>query len=267
MVRGALDAAVHYGRSTAATLQLLCGRRVTAGGAIVFSYHDVSVAGTTDYQVSPQLLGKHLEWALRWGVSFVPLSELVSRLLAGASVDGLGAVAFDDALAGVGRHGADVLRQLGVPATIFVVSAHLGAAPAWWQRSDRTMTVEELSSLIADGHEIGSHTRTHRDLRGLRGDELTDEVLGSREELEALFQRRVDLVAYPGGHFDGCVVKAVQDAGYRAGFSFLNGRIVRGMDAFRLPRLNMWSGQHRWRLAYHLSRPVASWGEVCVETA
>ncbi|MDP9020793.1 MAG: hypothetical protein M3N25_08325, partial [Actinomycetota bacterium] len=47
--------------------------------------------------------------------------------------------------------------------------------------------------------------------------------------------------------------------GYRAGYSFLNGRITAGLDRYRLPRITMGRGQGRPRLAYHLVRSSRSW--------
>jgi len=71
----------------------------------------------------------------------------------------------------------------------------------------------------------------------------------------------MDLFAYPFGDYDSEVCHVVDAAGYRAAFTFLNGRIVPGLDRLRLPRLNMWAGQNHGRLAYHLARSVTSWGD------
>lgn len=69
----------------------------------------------------------------------------------------------------------------------------------------------------------------------------------------------MDLLAYPFDHHDARVRATVVDAGYRAAFTFLNGRITPGVDSYRLPRLTMWKGQGRPRLSYHLARPAHSW--------
>jgi peptidoglycan/xylan/chitin deacetylase (PgdA/CDA1 family) len=113
---------------------------------------------------------------------------------------------------------------------------------------------------------IASHTRTHPSLPSLSPSALGEELAGSRRYLEDLVGAPVDLFAYPFGHHDPTVREAVAAAGYRAGYSFLNGRITAGLDRYRLPRLNMWSGQGRSRLAYHLARPPASWPPTQLET-
>jgi hypothetical protein len=55
------------------------------------------------------------------------------------------------------------------------------------------------------------------------------------------------------------VRRAAGDAGYRAAFTFLNGRIDGRHDPFRLPRLTMGSHHSALRLAHHLGRPATSW--------
>lgn len=239
----------------------LAGRGVATEGAVVLAYHDVGddPANRTDYYVSPTQLRRQLTTAADVGVRFVPLATLTETFLAGEPVDGLGTVVFDDGLVGVHRHALPLLCELGVPATVFAVSRGAGSAPSWWPGAARLMTRAELAEVAGAGCTVASHTRTHRSLPGLDATALADELVGARRELEDLVQAPVDLLAYPFGHHDGRVREAVAGAGYRAGFSFLNGRITAGLDRYRLPRLTMWSGQGRSRLAYHLSRPPASW--------
>jgi peptidoglycan/xylan/chitin deacetylase (PgdA/CDA1 family) len=95
---------------------------------------------------------------------------------------------------------------------------------------------------------------------------IQDELAGCKRQLEEIVGRQIDLFAYPYGHYDRRVRKEVARAGYRAGFSFLNGRVTAGLDRFRLPRLNMWQGQGVLRLAYHLARPPSSWPDTQLGT-
>ncbi|HUF84538.1 MAG TPA: hypothetical protein VMQ81_08110, partial [Acidimicrobiia bacterium] len=64
---------------------------------------------------------------------------------------------------------------------------------------------------------------------------------------------------YPFGHHDDGVRAVARRVGYRAGFTFLNGRVEGGLDRYRLPRLTMYEGHTRAMLAYHLARPASSW--------
>jgi peptidoglycan/xylan/chitin deacetylase (PgdA/CDA1 family) len=245
----------------ARTLALLARRRPVVAGGLVLAYHDIGddPANTTDYYLSPRLLRRQLQWVRDSGLRFVDLLELSERLVAGEDVDGQVAVCFDDSLAGVHHHALPVLADLGVPATVFAVSGALGCDPPWWPGARRVMTRHELEEWVAAGLGVGSHTRTHTSLPVLGGTALTDEIRGSRADLEDVTQGPVPMFAYPFGHYDPAVRAQVVDAGYLCAYSFLNGRITTGTDTFRLPRLNMWSGHRRARLAYHLARSPRSW--------
>lgn len=239
----------------------LVGARVRGHGAVVFTYHDVTddAANTSD-QVTPGALRADLMAAQRWGLRFVDLPELTARFFAGDRLDGLAAVTFDDALVGVHRHAVPLLAELGVPGTVFAVSSRLGTGvPEWYPGSDRVMTPAELLEVADAGLAIQSHTRTHADLVAVTDSPtLREQLSGAREDLEQLLGRPVEYLAYPFGYFDRRVREATAAAGYRAAFSFLPGRIVAGLDRFRLPRFPMWSRHRRARLAYQLARPASS---------
>lgn len=246
----------------ARALQLSATGQGRFQGGIVCAYHDIGQdpANTTDYYVSPDLLRRQLQDALSWGIRFVDLAELSQRAIDGTDLDGLASVVFDDSLVGVHHHAMPVLLELQVPATVFTVSAALGTDPAWWPGAGRVMTRAEAQEMSAAGFRLASHTRSHASLPHIGPQSLTDEVVGARSELEDLTQSRVDLFAYPFGHYNERVVEEVKAAGYSCAYTFLNGRITPGLDIFRLPRLNMWR-QRRFRLAYHLARSASSWPE------
>ncbi len=85
------------------------------------------------------------------------------------------------------------------------------------------------------------------------------EIAGSRADLEDLLGTAVDQLAYPFGHHDRAVREQAAAAGYRAAYSFLNGRVSAADDAFRLPRMTMGRHHGRWRWRYHLARSPATW--------
>lgn len=85
------------------------------------------------------------------------------------------------------------------------------------------LSAVELSDLIAAGHIIGCHTKSHPILRHIEhdADALIEEVADSRSRLELLIGEPVMFFAYPfGGHADvgAATINAACDAGYRAAF-------------------------------------------------
>jgi peptidoglycan/xylan/chitin deacetylase (PgdA/CDA1 family) len=102
------------------------------------------------------------------------------------------------------------------------------------------MTWDDVRALRDAGMAIGSHTRTHRVLGTVPTSELSDELRGSRMELEKELGQAVQVLAYPVGvpvarlpH----VRAAVADAGYRAAFSYRSGtHSLRRLDALDIRR-------------------------------
>jgi peptidoglycan/xylan/chitin deacetylase (PgdA/CDA1 family) len=83
---------------------------------------------------------------------------------------------------------------------------------------------------------IGSHTLTHSILPGMAPAELETEVRDSRRELERSLERPVDAFAYPNGDLDPASDALVREH-YRVAVTTASGRVQRGADAHRLPRM------------------------------
>lgn len=99
----------------------------------VLAYHGVGEnPHSPGMHVSPQHLRDQLAY-LKHRYEVVPLSELVARWRSGRGTRGCVAVTFDDAYAGVVRYAEPILRDLGLPATVFVATgpSELGAV-FWW---------------------------------------------------------------------------------------------------------------------------------------
>ncbi len=84
------------------------------------------------------------------------------------------------------------------------------------------MTWDHARAMRAADIEIQSHTRTHRVLQTLSPAQLTDELEGSRREIERELGEEIRAIAYPGGRAieqSPAICQAVKDAGYDLGFS------------------------------------------------
>jgi peptidoglycan/xylan/chitin deacetylase (PgdA/CDA1 family) len=247
--------------SNVSALWQLAAHRRAAGGAAVLAYHDVSADDRPDnvYSVSASMLRTHIRVIRRLGLQIVDLAQIVDRIERGASVDGLAALTFDDGLVGVYRNALTVLDVERAPATIFVVPGSLGVEPPWWPGAQRTMTVDELRECARCGVRLEAHSLLHRSLPSLVGDDLVVDLAANRSRHGELFGDPPTLLAYPFGHHDSRVRAASNDAGFRAGFTFLNGRARPSDDLFRLPRLAPWRGMRAVTLARHLARKPETW--------
>lgn len=86
-------------------------------------------------------------------------------------------VHFDDGYRGVYENAFPLMEQYGYHGTVFM--------PTYLISHKAHMNLNQLQNLKKADWEIGSHTRTHPDLRTLNKGEVVDEILGSRNDLEA----------------------------------------------------------------------------------
>ena len=98
------------------------------------------------------------------------------------------------------------LQRRGMKGVFFVVSSALGAPGR--------LSGEQLKAMGDAGMEIGSHSRSHVDLRGLRRKRQLEEALGSKQELEHLLGRPVVSFCYPGGAASAQTAAVLAEAGY-----------------------------------------------------
>lgn len=82
----------------------------------------------------------------------------------------------------------------------------------------------QLRSMADRGHEIGSHTITHPSLPNLSSASLYHELVESRRVLEQATGRPVEYLAYPFGEYDGRVIAATREAGYRGAVAAWGGQ-------------------------------------------
>ncbi len=220
----------------------------------VLMYHSVSPSTRPDphrVRVSPDRLDRHLVLLRRLGLRGVPLAELLAAEERGAA-DGLVGLTFDDGYADFVEHALPVLARHQVTATLYVVAGLLGGRNDWddGPRLD-LLDADGVRAVAAAGHEVGSHTLTHADLRGADAATLAHEVGESRRVLQEVLQADVPGFCYPWGRFDAPAADAVRAAGYD--HACVTGDHVPG-DRFTLPRAYVAPGDRAPHLLAKLAR-------------
>ncbi len=110
---------------------------------VVLCYHNVVAPSVRP----PATLGLHIRLAtferqISWltrHYTIVPLDEFVDRVAGGASLRRVAAITFDDGYAGVFDNAWPLLRDLGVPATVFLVAEAHGESREqgfWWDDAE-----------------------------------------------------------------------------------------------------------------------------------
>lgn len=119
-----------------------------------------------------------------------------------------------------------------------------GLIGVFYQVTDRldtpgTLDREKTLDLLKRGHDIQSHTLSHRALTGLTPDEAERDMRESRLKLEELLGRPVLHLAYPGTAHNQAVRERAKAAGYVTATIMDPRRAVPSDDLYRLPRIMM----------------------------
>ncbi|MBN1851695.1 MAG: polysaccharide deacetylase family protein [Pirellulales bacterium] len=177
--------------------------------------------------VTTRRFRQQMQGLLSWGYRPWPLRKILDYHNAGRSIPPKTfLVTFDDGYECIYHEAWPILRELAVPATVFVTTAYLDTdhplssdrwakenaerSPAIWWRS---LSTEQCAKMQASGLiELGSHSHTHADFR-TRPEALRADLQTSLGVLRDRFRLRDATFAFPFGHCEAALAKAAQQAG------------------------------------------------------
>ena len=116
---------------------------------------------------------------------------------------------FDDGTSSIYNNAVPIIDAAGIKSTQAIISDYL--------TYDGYMNLNQILELKNNGHEIASHTKTHAHLTQLDQAGLQDEILGSKDDLEALGLGPVNTLVYPYGEYNSTVTDFVRNSGYYIG--------------------------------------------------
>lgn len=166
----------------------------------ILTYHSVDDSGSV-ISVDERTFTRHVRWLAASHVRVLPLDQL------GEASEGEDAVAitFDDGLESFGRVVAPLLRDYGLPSTLFVVTDAVGSTNAWRGCADAGIPVQPLldwdalGRIAGDGVSLGAHTCTHLNLTSAPDEEAEREIVGSKSRLARELGIVATTFAYPYG--------------------------------------------------------------------
>jgi peptidoglycan/xylan/chitin deacetylase (PgdA/CDA1 family) len=165
-------------------------------------------------------------------------------------------ITFDDGYRSILDFALPAVRAHGFFATVFVVTGLLGATNRWdaTEIQEPLVSADDVRRIAAEGHDVQSHTRTHRDLNGLPAGDALAELVESRVELERVVGADVDVVAYPWGNPSQQVCRLAKQAGYAAGVILRRRVNFDSTPAFALRRIGINNRTSIARFAWDLAR-------------
>jgi peptidoglycan/xylan/chitin deacetylase (PgdA/CDA1 family) len=228
------------------TVRRSCDRHTWKGlrsGASILMYHAIGGPGepASRFVVPLHRFARQMAALRRLGYEVLGLDELLSRRARGElSSHRTVVITFDDGYLDNLTLAAPVLRQLGFPATVFVVTRAVGGAGHWTSdpalNGRPLLSWEQLGELASGGSIVlGAHTMTHPSLRDSEPEVVQAEIAGSRRDLRANgFES--NYFAYPYGHSSAYARTCIRQAGFTAALGIQPGRVGVGTVEQQLPR-------------------------------
>jgi peptidoglycan/xylan/chitin deacetylase (PgdA/CDA1 family) len=111
---------------------------------------------------------------------------------------------FDDGLSNQ-TLAAQSMQNYGMRGTFYVVSGRVG--------NSGVLSISQMQSMQAAGHEIAGHTKTHVNLPSLSYSQQQAEICGDKAALENM-GLRIDNFAYPFGAYNSSSIEIARNCGY-----------------------------------------------------
>ena len=207
----------------------------------ILTFHALD-AGAAVYALAPERFRYGMRQLQAHGYKTIGLDEVVAILRAGQEFPAKTvAITFDDGYWSFYTEAFPVLQEHGMTATVFIATgnarqAATGERPP--QLEGREMLGwSQIREMAHAGISFGAHSMTHPDLRALSTEDVSREILGSKDALEDRLGQPVSSFAYPFGLFDDRSRAVVKDH-FAAGVSDALGFVEPSSDPWTLERLD-----------------------------
>ncbi|MBI2055043.1 MAG: polysaccharide deacetylase family protein [Candidatus Sungbacteria bacterium] len=221
----------------------------------VLVYHSVDDTNWF-YGVSPGAFRQQMEYLKRY-CRPVTFQEVVSYAkgeikLSPRSV----AVTFDDGYANVVEAAFPVLRDYGIPMTIFLTTS----PEANRKELDNSFPIaswDQIRDMARSGLvTVGAHGATHVRLDTIPPELLEREIYESQRTIEKELDGPPKFFAYPKGLFSKEVVEAVKRHGFEAAAAAKQGIVRPGDDPYAIKRVAVHRGIGEWEFKARLTAAI-----------
>jgi len=201
----------------------------------ILMYHHIGTPGAAGggwLYVRPEIFSQQMDYLNTKGYTTVTLPEIATGLLGTSTLPAKPVVVtFDDGYRDFHTNAYPILRQKNIKATIFLITQLMeGADYLTWEQA------RELAgnSLIT----IGDHTLDHRSMGKMTEAELRNEIINSKNILEANLGKKINVFAYPYGTTNSQASKILSEAGFIAAVTasrgFVCAKLPYGLSRIRI---------------------------------
>ncbi|MFH1380232.1 MAG: polysaccharide deacetylase family protein [bacterium] len=218
--------------------------RLPAGGVPILMYHKIGDppenSSLKKLWVSKNKFIKQLAYLKKRNYKTITFEEIAQGKICDASTV---IITFDDGYRNNYEIAAPLLKEFGYTGVFFVAVEALGKDNFWHNPAAEAripmMNTGALLHMIADGHEIGSHTLTHPNLERVGDTTLYEEIVLSKKKLSELVKKQIVSFAYPYGKgaYTDRVQAVMKNSGYSYACSIKQGKADLGASPYQLKRL------------------------------
>lgn len=200
----------------------MAGRR-----GVVLVFHEITGKDDASCRISPKAFKTIIE-RVEKGNRFVSVNDILDKRGSNRI-----SVTFDDVPHSFLDNAYPILKEKGIPFTLFVCKKFVGMDGFLSEREIKELEKDPLCT-------VGAHSSNHTKLR----DELDSnkEIVESKEYLEELLGHPVTLFAYPYGRYDSVSKKnrnEVKEVGFKAAFSTISSPLPNYYDIYFIPRIEL----------------------------
>jgi len=224
----------------------------------ILLYHRFGPVVSDGMTVTTPIFESHLKYLKDNGYRVIPLRQLVDYYLnkGPKPLPKSVVIVVDDGHASVYRHMLPLVREYGVPVTLFLY-------PSAISNASYAMTWDQLKELKKTGlFDFQGHTYWHPnfkiDKKRLKATEYASFVemqfKKSREKLEKELDVRVNMLAWPFGIYDDELIQKAMETGYLATFTMERHPASHLDNVMALPRYLMINGERNGPLETILAK-------------
>ncbi len=186
----------------------------------VLMYHNIVdgyAEGTEGANITPELFKKHMQGILARGYTPIFVADYYNYIVRGKALpENPIAITFDDGYLSNYTVAYPILKELNIPATIFVVTSTVGLGTDTGKVSYPHFTWEQAREMQQSGIvDIQSHSHTHKRMSELSIAELQMELRLSKYYIEKNLDKNCYIFAYPYGGYDEDTFRMAKYAGYK----------------------------------------------------
>ena len=197
---------------------------------MVLNYHKIANEHKS-LSVTLDDFEQHMKWLQEYGYTCITPGQLYDFVANGAELPEKPVlITFDDGYKDNYTNAFPIMKKYGMKGTIFVVTGFLGVY-------DNYLTWDQAKELLDAGFNIESHTYSHKSMTEASDEDISNELVKSRQTIKEKLGIDSDFMAYPTGTYNLHIAELVKEAGYKGAFTIKYDNVSRDSNVYALERV------------------------------